>query len=73
MRRKALSVLLELFLLALSFGNAPVVSKLQTLAMVLILCVGIFIGFLIAALAFGLAAQRQPPYPMGGSAEWEPS
>jgi hypothetical protein len=61
---KLLSLFLDLLLLGLSFGNAPVVSKLQMLAMVLILGVGILIGFLIFALALALAAQRQPPYPM---------
>jgi hypothetical protein len=65
MRRQLVGILLDLLFLVASIGNGGAVANAVRTLVVVLCGVAVALGvFFAVVLALGVAAQRQPPYPM---------
>jgi hypothetical protein len=64
-RLRRWSLLLELAMLAASLGTGgPVADGVRTIGLIVVAVIGALVVFVAAVFAFGVLANRQPPYPI---------
>jgi hypothetical protein len=62
--RKRLSLLLDLALLAASFGTGPVAEQIRLIGIIMVAALGVAAIFCAIVLCVAVLQQRQPPYPL---------
>jgi hypothetical protein len=64
-RLRRWSLLLELAMLAASLGTGgPVADGVRVIGLIVVAVIGALVVFVAAVFAFGVLANRQPPYPI---------